>query len=489
MLMMDKNIISILLIEDEEFDVQRIKKTIAPFKKNIFIKDIVSNGKSALEILQANFDQYDVIIIDYQIAVGLMGEQLIRKIKSIDGTLQIIVVTKMTINMTDYDFANKLLEAGASWYCTKYPGDIDNFIYQPTDFILNIFNAYERKKLEQSKINSKLKLEKNVTDVLARKRLIGASAAVAILREQIKQYAAVDTHVMITGASGTGKELVAMNIHYTSKRRYENFVPINCGSLPENLIESELFGFEKGSFTGANAGKPGLFEIANNGTIFLDEITELPLSAQSALLRVIQEGEIDKIGRTKKVNVNVRIIAASNKNLKEEIQKKQFREDLYYRLNVITVVIPPLRQRCEDIPAFIDYFMEIFSRDMNRTQPKISSSALEILTKYDWPGNIRELQNIVQRLLLSSETEIVENDVNLALGISQEITRQSDVLPSFNMTKEKILAWRDMENKIKRDYFQFVRENTTSDAEAARKLGLAPPNFHRMCKELGLKSE
>ncbi len=487
MTIIDNISISVLLIEDEEFDVQRIQKTIAPFKKNISIKEIVSNGKSAVEILEANFKHYDVIIMDYQIAGGLMGEKLIRKIKSIDRTLQIIVVTKMTINMTDYDFANKLLEAGASWYCTKYPGDIEDFIYQPTDFILNIFNAYERKKLEQSKINSKLKFEKNIQDVLAKKRLIGTSPAVVLLRDQIKQYAALDTHLLITGASGTGKELVAMNIHYQSKRRYENFVPINCGSLPENLVESELFGFEKGSFTGATAEKPGLFEIANNGTIFLDEITELPLSAQSTLLRVIQDGEIDKIGRTKKVSVNVRIIAACNKNLKAEIQKKQFREDLYYRLNVIPINIPTLSQRREDIAELTEYFMEVFSRDMNRISPAISKSAMEILRQYDWPGNVRELQNVVQRLLLSSGKDILDKDVKLALGISQDYYQGADDSYLFNLTKEEILTWRDMEEKIKRHYFQFVRESTSSDAEAARKLGLAPPNFHRMCKELGLK--
>jgi len=487
MLSLTKKTISVLLIEDEEFDAQRIRKTINPFKESIVIKDVVSNGRAALDILEENYEKYDVIIMDYQIAGGIMGERLIQRIKAIDSTLQIIVVTKMTINMTDYDFANKLIEAGASWYCTKYPGDIEDFIYQPTDFILNIFNAYERKKLEQSKLKSNQKLKQNIQDVLIKKRLMGNSSAIQMLHKQISQYAETDTNVLITGASGTGKELVATNIHYNSKRKYENFVPINCGSLPENLIESELFGFEKGAFTGASVGKPGLFEVANNGTIFLDEITELPMQTQSTLLRVIQEGEIDKIGRTKKVKVNVRIIAASNKNLKEEIQKKLFREDLYYRLNVVSISIPPLRSRRDDISVLINHFMDYFSRDMSRNVPEISKSAMDKLVQYDWPGNVRELQNIVQRLILSGENELTDNNVNLALGVTQDFGSQPDfALQSFGVEND-ILPWREVENKIKRDYFQYVRENTSSDAEAARKLGLAPPNFHRMCKELGMK--
>ena len=479
--------ISVMLIEDEEFDVQRIRKTISPFADKIKIKDVISNGNSAIELLEQNKNKYDVIIMDYQIAGGLMGERLIRRIKQIDSTLQIIVVTKMTINMTDYDFANKLLEAGATWYCTKYPGDIEDFIYQPTDFILNLFNAYEMKRLEQERRNSNKKLQKNVQDILAKKQIIGVSPAMKRLGEQLNQCAETNSNVLIIGASGTGKELVAANIHYTGDRKFENFIPINCGSLPDNLIESELFGFEKGSFTGAGSGKLGLFEIANKGTIFLDEITELPLSAQSTLLRVIQEGEIDKIGRTKKIKVDVRVIAASNKNLKEEVQKKQFREDLYYRLNVVSLFVPPLTQRREDIPLLIDHFMNVFANDMNRTIPTISEQAMNILKRYDWHGNVRELQNIVQRLLLLGEKNIAEKHVNTALGLAAESDSASYLQLQKLLAENKIIPWREIEKKVRREYFEYVRECTSSDAEAARKLGLAPPNYHRMCKELGLK--
>jgi len=479
--------IHVLLIEDEEFDVKRIQKTILPFRDRINIREIVSNGHSAIELLEQSPEHYDVIIMDYQIAGRLTGENLIRRIKKIDSALQIIIVTKMTINMTDCEFANSLLEAGAAWYCTKYPGDIEDYIYQPTDFLLSIFNAFEKKKLEEEKTNSNNKLQKNVNEILHNKQLIGNSAAVQKLNEQIQQCADTDTNVIIRGPSGTGKELVATNIHYLSKRKFENFIPINCGSLPHNLIESELFGYEKGSFTGADTKKLGLFEVANNGTIFLDEITELSLSTQSTLLRVIQEGEIDKIGRTQKVKVNVRIIAATNQDLEKELHEKRFREDLYYRLNVVSIFVPSLAQRREDILLLIQHFMNLFSQDMNRQIPEITERGMDVLVNYHWPGNVRELQNVVQRLLFINEDKLNENHVKMALGIPPDFRLHTDSNKQQFWNSEHILPWPVIEHKIRKEYFQFVRDNSPSDAEAARKLGIAPPNYHRMCKELGLK--
>jgi len=326
------DVINILLVEDEDFDVRRVKNTISYYDTSIKVLDVVSNGKAALELVRSYPNKYDIVILDYQISGGMKGEELISKIKDIDQFIQIIVITKMTINITNYEFANSLLRAGAFWYCTKYPGNIEEYIYQPTDFILSIFNAFEKKRLEKLKIRSDKKLKQNVENILESKKLIGNSKPMLQLKENIERYAKSDYNILIHGASGTGKELVAWNIHYKSKRKYENFVPINCGSIPAELLESELFGYEKGSFTGANTNKQGLFEIANNGTIFLDEVSELPPAAQVKILRVIQEGEIEKIGRTEKFIVNVRIIAATNKNLSNEVNNNRFREDLYYRL-------------------------------------------------------------------------------------------------------------------------------------------------------------
>ncbi|HLP15733.1 MAG TPA: sigma 54-interacting transcriptional regulator, partial [Bacteroidota bacterium] len=331
-MMSTNTLIKILLIEDEDFDVARVKNTVSVFSDRIGVEDVVSNGKAALELLQTKPEYHDVIILDYQISGGLRGEELIREMKLIDPFIQIIVITKMTINLTDFTFANNLLKAGAFWYCTKYPGNIEEFIYQPTDFVLSIVNAYEKKKLEKQKVKSDKRLNRNIEAILASKKIIGESAPILHLKASIDKYAKSDVNILIAGGSGTGKELVAWNIHLKSKRRYENFVPINCGSIPHELIESELFGYEKGSFTGASGAKSGLFEVGHNGTIFLDEVAELPPTAQVKLLRVIQEGEIEKIGRTGSLAVNVRILAATNKDLAAEVNAGRFREDLYYRL-------------------------------------------------------------------------------------------------------------------------------------------------------------
>lgn len=425
--------------------------------------------------------------MDYQLAGGLRGEQLIKKIKDIDQTLQIIVITKMTVNIADYAFAQNLIEAGAFWYCTKYPGDIEDYIYQPTDFIMSIINAYERKKLMKDKQRSNQKLDRNIEEILSSKTIIGNSEAVKSLRAQIEKYANSQAPILITGSSGTGKELIAYNLHYTGKRKYENFVAINCGGIPDQLIESELFGYEKGAFTGADKSKPGLFEQANNGTVFLDEISELPITAQVKLLRVLQEGEVEKLGRTEKIKVNVRIISATNRSLETEVKEKRFREDLYYRLNVVPIHVPLLCNRKEDIFYLIDHFMNQYAIDMGKEPPVITEEALSYLSNYEWPGNIRELKNLVQRLLFFDEKVIDFRIIETALGrkINDPNINTADGV-SFN-NQDGIQSLKNMERSFREKYFRFVRQRSESDAEAAKKLGLAPPNYSRMCKELGLR--
>jgi DNA-binding NtrC family response regulator len=487
MIFEEKNI-NILLIEDEEFDVRRVNNTIAPFSNRIKILETVSNGKAAVEYLQSNKGNIDVVVMDYQIAGGLMGEVLIQKIKEIDNTIQIIVITKMTVNISDYNFANKLIKAGAFWYCTKYPGDIEEYIYQPTDFLMSVFNAYEKCLLERERYRSQQKFRRNVEDILLQKQIIGESPVMKELKEEINKYAKSNVNTLIRGASGTGKELVAYNIHYRSDRKYENFVIINCGSLPSQLVESELFGYEKGAFTGADKRKPGLFEIAHHGTIFLDEITELPLSAQVKLLRVIQEGEIEKIGRTEKIKVDVRVIAATNRNIEEEVKEKRFREDLYYRLNVLPIYVPELKKRVSDIPLLIDYFLSNISIDMGKEKPKIPEETMKVFLNYEWPGNVRELKNVIQRILFSSESVITPAQAKRALGVGElsAVQIDSNIADLFNPSN--ILSLKDFEKLIREKYFRFVRMNSSSDTEAAKKLGLAPPNYHRMAKDLGLKT-
>ena len=479
--------IKILLIEDEEYDINRIKNTIKNFESRIRINEIVSNGIEAIELLKKNKENYDVVIMDYQIAGGLMGEELIHKIKEIDSCLQIIVITKMTINASDYDFANKLIKSGAFWYCTKYPSYIEDHIYQPTDFILSIFNAYEKYLLERKYLNSSKKFISNVENILKQRQIYGNSPEIQMIKEDIKKCAESEMNVLITGSSGTGKELVGYNIHYQSDRKFENFVTINCGSIPNDLVESELFGYESGAFTGAKKAKPGLFEIANNGTVFLDEITELPLQAQVKLLRFLQEGEIEKIGRTEKIRVNVRIIAATNKNILEEVKAKKLREDLYYRLNVIQIFVPELKHRTGDVKILLDHFLQKMSSDMGKNKPKVEKDALDLFSKYPWPGNVRELKNVVQRLLFRGSDVITHKQAEIALGLiefGQNMNNEKSItFPDI----EEVYSLKEMEKVVREKYFQYVRKYSESDSDAAKKLGLAPSNFYRMSKELGLK--
>jgi len=485
--MFTNKLINVLLIEDEEFDVKRVKNTLAAFSNQIRIEKVVADGPAAINTLSSDDYKIDIAIMDFQISGGIMGEELIRKLKQIDPSLQIIVITKMTINIADYSFADRLIQAGAFWYCTKYPGDIDEYIYQPTDFILSIFNAYQKKLLENERLKSNEKIERNIQDILELHKLIGESESIVKLKADIEKCANSNVSAIIRGDSGTGKELVAYNIHYKSKRKYENFVPINCGSLPSELIESELFGYEKGAFTGADKKKAGLFELANKGTIFLDEITELPLPAQVKLLRVLQGGELEKLGRTDKVKVDVRVISATNKNIEEEVKTKRFREDLYYRLNVVSLSVPPLRERKNDIPLLLDHFLTNISIDMGKEKPKIESGAAEFFFNYSWPGNVRELKNVVQRLLFSGENIINPDIAKRSTGLISNVSNRNEFDSISFPNPDEIISLKEMERVVREKYFSYVRENSSSDTEAANKLGLAPPNYHRMCKELGLK--
>lgn len=484
--MVEKAKINILLVEDEEFDVRRVKNTIGYYENRLNIDKVVSNGKAAIELINEFPDRFDVVILDYQISGGWRGEELIEKIKGCDPFIQIIVITKMTINITDYDFANSLIKSGAFWYCTKFPGNIEEYIYQPTDFILSIFNAYEKKKLEKHKLKSDSRLNKNIESLLESKKIIGESKPIIELKEMIKKYAMSDADILVSGASGTGKELVAWNLHLNSKRKHENFVPINCGSIPGELLESELFGYKKGSFTGAASDKQGLFEIADHGTLFLDEVAELPLSAQVKLLRVIQEGELDKIGRTKKVSVDVRIIAATNKDLVSYVSEGKFREDLYYRLSVIPIDVVSLKYRGKDVRLLFNHFMEYFTLDMGIPIPELEPEAEEILLNYKWPGNVRELRNVVQRLVLNSHGKITAKDVSNPMILrNHRMISENKNLDSMNF--DRVIPLKEIEKEFRVKYIKYVKSISSSDSSAAEKLGLAPSNFYRMCKELGLK--
>lgn len=482
---MPNSIINILVIEDEEFDVTRIENTLKPYKDRLKIVEVVSSGHIALKWLRENPKSCDVIIMDYQISGGLFGEKLIREIKKFDFTLQIVLITKMTINQTDPQFANDLIESGASWFGTKYPGDIEKYIYQPTDFILSIQNAYDKKCLQTKHLLSEEKLDRNIQDIIRTKPMIGHSNKMLELKEQISKFAIPNANVLVLGESGTGKELVASHLHYQSKRKFENFVTVNCAAIPKDLIESELFGFEKGAFTGANTEKAGLFEQANKGTLFLDEITELPFSVQAKLLRVLQEGEIDKIGRKKKYEVDVRVIAATNRDIEEMLIKKEFREDLYYRLNILQIKVPPLRERKKDISELLDFFIESYSVEMGIKPPVLSEKAFKIINEFAWPGNVRQLKNVTHRMVILCQDTITESIARDSIGVDHR-QKLGSFAPNF-LQQAEIVPLKEIERKFRRAYVEHVRNSSSSDAEAADKLGIAPSNYHRLCKEVGLK--
>jgi len=487
---MNEKTIKVLLVEDEEYDVIRTVNTIKPYEEKISIIDVVSTGQQALNLISQK--DLDVVILDYQISGGLYGESLIKRIKKVKNNIQIIVITKMTLNQTDLILANQILDSGAFWFGTKNPSDIEDSIYQPTDFILAILNAFEKKKLEDEKEKllheknkSQEKLDDKIQLIIDTKPLIGDSVGLEKVKELIQTYGPTDTNVLITGESGTGKELVARNLHYNSKRKYEKIITLNCSAIPEHLIESELFGYEKGAFTDAKKGKLGLFELANKGTIFLDEISELPLISQAKLLRVLEEGEIDKIGRNKKYKVDVRVISATNKNLKELIKTKTFREDLYYRLNILKIHIPPLRERKDDVIKLIKYYTNFYCNDLSIKIPVYSQESLEYLKRQEWEGNIRELKNVVQRIVVQKKENVSLNNTKLAMDT--QVNQNIEISALFNLNEDDFLKLKDAEREFKINYCKFAQKISKNDSEAAMKLGLPPSNFHRLCKEIGLK--
>lgn len=480
--------IRILLIEDEEFDKIRVEKTLNTIPDRFEIKYFFSDGKSALQMLSQTPNEIDVVIMDFQIAGGLMGEALIKRIKQINPVIQIIVISKMTMNITDYEFANNLLFAGAFWYCTKYPVDVHDYIYQPTDFILSIFNAFEKKKLEEEKLISNKRLQLNVDKILSERKIIGTSERTKYLCKEIELYASSDANILITGPSGSGKELVANSLHYKSERKFENFVPVNCSSIPFDLVESELFGYEKGAFTGADKAKKGLFEQAEKGTIFLDEVGDLPLAAQAKLLRVLEEGEIEKIGRTGRQKVDVRVIAATNRDLKTEVENKTFRSDLYYRLNIIPIRVSALKERGEDIIELFEFFLDKYGKGHGIKTPLISKEGKDVLKSYAWDGNVRELRTVAHRLILSKISNAGLNDILRAIGIIKIDFTQSQTGIEKVFDGQNIIPLKEFKKLAYIQYINFVNSKSSSDAEVSQKLGIAQSNFHRLCVELGIKS-
>lgn len=334
--------------------------------------------------------RFDLIITDLRMP-KIDGIEFLKSVKDVSPESLVILITAYASGET----AVRAMKEGAYDYIEK-------------DFNIEEFTSTIRSALESNgRMQDDAKFIRDIENSVCFGEIIGKSREMLKVYSLIKKVADTTANVLILGESGTGKELVAKAIHENSPRKDMPFVVINCGGIPENLLESELFGYLKGSFTGAYADKPGLFEIARGGTIFLDEVAELPLVLQVKLLRVVQEKTFLRIGGTENIRVDVRIISATNRNLEEMVQKGDFREDLYYRLNVIPISIPPLRERKDDIPVLTKYFIEKYSREFGKGIKNISNYALELLMDYSFPGNVRELENIIERSVALEHSSIV----------------------------------------------------------------------------------
>ncbi len=371
----------ILIIDDEENMLHMLKTILT---KEGYAITTATNGKEGLE--KNDTDSFTTILCDLRMP-GMDGLSFLKamKEKSSDSTI---------IMMSAYGSTDSAIEAmklGAYDYISKP--------FKPDEIILTLKKAEERERLREENIL----LKKEIKKEFGFENIITKNGKLLQIFETIRKISDYDTSVLIIGESGTGKELVAKAIHYSSKRSSKSFVAINCGAIPENLLESELFGYVKGAFTDAHQNKRGLFEEANGGTLLLDEIGELPSTLQVKLLRVLQEGEVRKVGDTKQIKLDVRIIAATAKNLVQEVRADRFREDLFYRLNVIQIDIPPLRERKEDIPLLVSHFIKRYTTKHKLKVKTVSSSALNLLLEHNWQGNIRELENAIERAVILSE--------------------------------------------------------------------------------------
>lgn len=375
-----------ILVIDDEAAIRRILKEILEHEQ--YQVDTAESAVEALPLVKEN--EYDAILCDIKMP-QMDGIEFLEEAKKITDAPIIMISGHGTI-----DTAVEAIKKGAFDYIAKPP--------ELNRLLITLRNA-----LDKSKLLTETKALKKVVN--HKYQMIGSSAPMNEIHNIIEKVAPTNARVLIEGENGTGKELVARQLHELSNRSYAPFVEVNCAAIPSELIESQLFGHEKGSFTSAIKMKKGDFELANNGTLFLDEIGDMSHSAQAKVLRALQENKITRVGGENEINVNVRIIAATNKNLKEEIQKGNFREDLYHRLSVIIINVPPLRDRLDDIPELVGYFVDSISSEMGKAAPTFTQDAIEELQRYRWTGNIRELHNVIERLVILCGNEINGDDV------------------------------------------------------------------------------
>jgi DNA-binding NtrC family response regulator len=389
-----RNLSQILLIDDESHNREALTLLLSHAGYQV---QSAASGEEALKILQET--PFEIVITDLFLP-GVSGIDILKRVKEDSPYTNVILIT----GNASAETAVEAMKEGAFDYITK-----------PLNFEkLKILVA---KALEKSRLVAEnLYLRQQLRGKYKFDRIIGNSPAMQQVFSRMEKIVHTDSTILILGESGTGKELVAKAIHFNGPRREKPFIAINCGAIPADLLESELFGHARGSFTGAVADKPGKFEAANGGTIFLDEIGTMPMHLQMKLLRVLQEHEVERVGTSKKIKLNVRVISATNANIEDEVKRGAFREDLYYRLNVIPILLPPLRERREDIALLARHFLLKSCKEMNRPLMSISPAAMQALEAYDWPGNVREMENVIERSVALTDGEIIERS-DLPAGI------------------------------------------------------------------------
>jgi two-component system, NtrC family, nitrogen regulation response regulator NtrX len=445
---------SLLIVDDEPSILQSLGGLLSD---EGFEVTTAANGYEALKTIEA--EAPDLVLLDIWMP-GIDGIETLKEIKKENPNIQVIIIT----GHGTIETAVTATKLGAFDLIEK-PLSIDKVI-------VAINNALNFRRLEEeNKYLRKKTLEKNSIN--------GDSPITLELKNNIAKASPTDTWILISGENGTGKELVARMIHHLSPRADHPLIDVSCAAIPENLIESELFGHEKGAFSGATSKKIGKFELASNGSIFLDEIGDMSLKTQAKILRVLQEQKIQRVGGSRTISVDVRVIAATNKNLEEEIERGSFREDLFYRLNVLPINVPPLRQRTDDIPILVETFLEEFAIQNRDRRKKITPDALEILSKYSWPGNVRELKNLVERLAIIVDADAIDiRDIpdayNLDHNLANDLTEYHFL--NSNTLKEARLAFEQA--FINRKLMQHGY-NVTKTAEA---IGVGRSFLHKKIK-------
>jgi two-component system, NtrC family, response regulator PilR len=459
------NISRVLLVDDEKSLLLIMSQALDSQVDEI---QQTETAEQALEIMEK--DDFDLVITDLKLP-GLSGLDLFQEARNRGCQSDFIIITAFASAAS----AIKALKLGAADYLMK-PFDIEE---------LRI--VVKRVLSHRSMREDVRTLKRQLMEDVDKGGIIGKSHKMSNLLHMVQQAAPTDLAVLITGESGTGKELVAKAVHRNSKRKEARFLSVNCAALPESLLEAELFGVVKGAYTGAVSSRKGLFELSDGGTLFLDEIGEMPLSMQSKLLRVLQEFVIRRVGGEKDIHVDVRIVAATNRNLEELIKAKQFRQDLFFRINVFHLHLPSLRDRQEDIALLTEYFIKRISNRLEMKPPKLSPEALGRLESYNWPGNIRELENVIERVLAFSPGEIV-----LPEHLPDEINQGPDSLSEVSLSDKGM----DVEKELRHvRYLYMVKAMEKCEGkmgEAASLLGMTfrsfRYHFHKLCDEFGRKS-